>query len=149
MPQQNLIEIARELIDAFNAGDGPRFKKQITADSVYDEVGTQRRMTGAEAWVQTWEQWKISLPDLKGTVTNALVSGDTVVLEVTWEGTHTRALEMPGNSIPASGRRIVTRGSMVLTFEGGRVKESRHYFDMLSLLQLTGAMNQQLRASGR
>ena len=48
----DLIAIARELIDAFNTGDAERFKKHVTADVVYDEVGTQRKMQGADAWVR-------------------------------------------------------------------------------------------------
>ena len=75
MSEQNLIGIARELIDAFNAGDTERFKKHVTADVVYDEVGTQRKMQGADAWVQAWEAWRQALPDVKGTITSAVVTG--------------------------------------------------------------------------
>ena len=83
MSEQNLLGIARELIDAFNAGDAERFKKHVTADVVYDEVGTQRKMQGADAWVQTWEAWRQALPDVKGTITSAVASGSTVVQEIT------------------------------------------------------------------
>jgi steroid delta-isomerase-like uncharacterized protein len=149
MPQANLIDISRELIDAFNAADGQRFKKHIVGDALYDEIGTQRKIHGADAWVQTWEQWRRALPDVKGTVTNAIASGNTVVLEIRWEGTQTGALEMPGSSIPASGKRMITRASMIFGFDGEKVKECRHYFDMLSLLQQIGAAPQQTSVSGR
>jgi steroid delta-isomerase-like uncharacterized protein len=148
MPEQNLIGIARELIDAFNAGDTQRFKKHVTADVVYDEVGTQRKMQGADAWVQAWEAWRQALPDVKGTITSAVISGNTVVQEITWQGTHSGPLPLPGGTIPASGKRQITRASQVLIFEGDRVKESRHYFDMLSLLQQIGAIPQPTGASG-
>ena len=51
MSEQNLIGIARDLIDAFNAKDRERFKRQLTANVVYDEVGTNRKFQGADAWV--------------------------------------------------------------------------------------------------
>ncbi len=46
---------------------------------------------------------------------------------------------MSGRTIPPSGKRQTTRAAQVLTFEGDKIKESRPYFDMLSLLQQIGA----------
>jgi steroid delta-isomerase-like uncharacterized protein len=147
MSEQNLIGIARDVIDAFNAKDGERFKKQLSATVVYDEVGTNRKFQGADAWLQVWEQWRNAFPDVKGTITNAVASGNAVVQEITWQGTQSGPLSLPGRTIPASGKRQITRTSLVLVFEGDRVKESRLYFDMLTLLQQIGAMPQQLGAS--
>jgi hypothetical protein len=79
MSEQILIGVARDLIDAFNAKDSERFKKQLTANVVYDEVGTNRKSQGADAWLQVWEQWRSAFPDVKGTITNAVASGNTVV----------------------------------------------------------------------
>ena len=147
MSEQNLIGIARDLIDAFNAKDGERFKKQLSATVVYDEVGTNRKFQGSDAWLQVWEQWRNAFPDLNGMITNAVASGNTVVQEITWQGTQSGPLSLPGRTIPASGKRQITRTSLVLIFEGDRVKESRIYFDMLSLLQQIGAIPQQAGAS--
>ncbi len=80
------------------------------------------------------------MPDIKGTVTNAFASGDTVALEITWEGTHTGPLEGPGGTIPASGRRQVTPSAFIFTFQADKIKESRNYFDIMTLLQQIGAM---------
>ena len=80
------------------------------------------------------------MPDATGTVTNALASGNTVTLQVTWEGTQTGPLKGPMGTIPASGRRQVTPAAWILTFEGEKIKESHHYFDMLSLLTQIGAI---------
>lgn len=147
MSEQNLIGIARDLIDAFNAKDGERFKKQLAATVVYDEVGTNRKFEGADAWVEVWEQWRKAFPDVQGTITNAIASGNTVVQEITWQGTQSGALSLPSGTIPPSGKTQITRTSLVLVFEGDRVKESRIYFDMLSLLQQIGAISQQAAAS--
>jgi steroid delta-isomerase-like uncharacterized protein len=149
MAEQNLVQAGRELIEAFNSGDGNRFKKYLAADVVYDEVATQRKIQGADAWVQLWEGWRRAMPDVKGTITNTVASGNTVMQEITWDGNQTGPLELPGGTFPASGKRQITRSSHVLIFEGDRVKQCRHYFDVLSLLQQLGAMPQQVRASGR
>ena len=142
MAEQDLIRVARESIDAFNAGDWERSKAALTGDYLYDEVGTQRRIQGADQAIKALQEWKLAMPDAKGTITNALVSGNTVTLEITWEGTQTGPLDGPGGTIPASGKRQVTRAAWVSAIEGTKVKETRHYFDMMALLQQLGAAPQ-------
>ncbi len=136
----DLTSIAREAVEAFNASDWERSKAIMTPDYVYNELGTQRRIQGPEEVVAALKGWKEAMPDVTGTVTNALASGDTVTLQVTWEGTQTGPLEGPSGTIPASGRRQVTPSAWILTFEGEKIKESHHYFDMLSLLTQIGAI---------
>jgi predicted ester cyclase len=79
-----------------------------------------------------------AFPDARGTITNAFSSGDQVVPEVTWEGTQSGELESPQGPIPASNRRVVVRAIQVPTLDDGRIKENRHYFDMMGLLQQIG-----------
>ena len=136
----DLTSIAREAVEAFNASDWERSKAIMTPDYVYTELGTQRRIQGPEEVVAAMQGWKEAMPDAKGTVTNALASGNTVTLQVTWEGTQTGPLEGPTGTIPASGKRQVTPAAWILTFGGEKIKESHHYFDMVTLLVQIGAM---------
>lgn len=138
----DLIAIAREVVDAFNADDLER-SVAPQADGVYNELGTQRRLTGKGEILPALRGWRTAMPDVKGTINNALASGNTVVLEITWEGTQTGPMETPGGTIPASGKRQVTPSTWVFDFEGERIKESRHYFDMVTFLSQIGAMPQQ------
>ena len=142
MAEQDLIRVARENIEAFNAGDWQRVKATLAPDSVYDEVGTQRRLQGADEIIQAFQGWKQAMPDAKGTITNAIASGNTVTQEITWEGTQTGPLMGPGGSLPASGKRQVTRAAQIATIQGDKIKETHHYFDMMSLLQQIGAAPQ-------
>ena len=61
------------------------------------------------------------------------------VLEVTWKGTHTGPLTTAEGTIPASGKRQETPAVCVFTFEGGKINESRMYFDAMTLLNQVGA----------
>ncbi len=140
MAGQDLIKIAREVVDAFNTSDWERTKALMTPDYLYNEVGTRRRIQGPEEVVAALQGWKQAMPDAEGTVTKAFASGNTVTLEITWEGTHTGPLEGPTGTIPASGKRQVTPAAWILTFEGDKIKESHHYFDMVTLLQQIGAL---------
>ena len=140
MAEQDLIKAARGVVDAFNAGDWDACKAALASDSVYDEIGTSRRIQGVAAIIPCWQAWKQAMPDVKGTVNQAFARGNTVVLEVTWKGTQTGPLQGPSGTIPATGKQQTTRASWVLNFDGGKIKDSRHYFDMLSFLQQLGVI---------
>jgi len=134
-----MIKIAREQVDAFNTGDWELLRAGLASDSRYDELGTQRRIEGPEKIVELFKAWKAAFPDGAGTVTSAFASGDTAALEVTWKGTHTGPLTTAEGTIPASGKRQETPAAIFFTFEGDKIKESRHYFDSLTLLKQIGA----------
>ena len=136
---EQMVKIAREQVDAFNTGDWDRVRAGLASDSRLDELGTERKIEGPEKIVEVFKGWKQAFPDAAGTVTSAFASGDTAALEVTWKGTHTGPLETASGTIPPSGKRQETPAAIFSTFEGGKIKESRHYFDSLTLLKQIGA----------
>jgi steroid delta-isomerase-like uncharacterized protein len=139
MMDEDAVKVARGCLDAFNRGDWADVGEFLAADSVYDEFGTRRHIEGAEATVAALQAWKTAMPDAAGTVRNVLASGNTVALEVTWEGTHTGPLETPSGPIAASGRHQRTPGVWSVDVTDGKIRSSRQYFDMLTLLQQIGA----------
>ena len=140
MTEQDLIQAARGVVDKFNASDWEGYEAALASDSLYDEVGTSRRVHGVDKIIPCLQEWKEAMPDVTGEVTSATATGDTVVLEVTWTGTHTGPLQSPGGVIPATSRQQTTRASWLMKFDGGKVEESRHYFDMLSFMQQLGVL---------
>ena len=134
-----IVKLARKQIDAFNAGDWEQLRATLASDSRYDELGTQRKIEGPEMIVELFKGWKKAFPDAVGTVTSAVASGNKVALEVTWKGTHTGPLTTAEGTIPASGKHQETPAAIFFTFEGDKIKESRHYFDSLTLLKQIGA----------
>ena len=60
---------------------------------------------------------------------------------MTWKGTHTGPLVTAEGTIPASGKRQETPGAIFFAFEGGKIKESRQYFDAMTLLKQIGAQS--------
>jgi steroid delta-isomerase-like uncharacterized protein len=134
-----IVKLARRQVDAFNTGDWEQLQAGLAADSLYDELGTQRKFEGPEKIVELFKAWKTAFPDAVGTVTGAIASGNKAALEVTWKGTHTGPLETAEGTIPASGKRQETPAAFLFTFEGDKIKESRHYFDSMTLLKQIGA----------
>ncbi len=133
----NHISHAKELVEAFNGSDWDAVTG-LLGTSTYNEFGTQRELKGPET-VEAMQGWKSAMPDVKGTVSTALEADNQVVLEVSWHGTHTGPLVTPEGEIPPSGKTQTTPGAWVFDFDGDSLRESRHYFDMLTFLQQIGA----------
>jgi steroid delta-isomerase-like uncharacterized protein len=147
MAEQDLIGVARREVEAFNAGDWEQLAQTYTPDAVYDEPGTGRRVEGTDEIREVNRGWKAAFPDATGTITSVSASGNSVTVEVTWEGTQSGPLEGPQGELPPSNRRAVVRAVQILEFSDGRIKENRHYFDMLGMLQQLGAFEQMGAAS--
>ncbi len=138
MGDQDRIKLAKEVVEAFNKEDWDRYMALMGA-GVYNEVGTGRQLRGADI-LEANKGWRKAMPDVKGTVTSAFASGNQTVLEVTWVGTQTGPMDGPGGTLPASGKSQTTPAAWVFEFDGDKIKESRHYFDMMSFMQQIGAM---------
>ena len=136
---QRIEQVARGIVAAHSAGDWSGAKNALAPNGVYQEYGTQRRIEGADAIVQALQGWKTAFPDVQGVVDAALVAGDTAALEVTWRGTHTGPLATANGTLPPSGKPFVLASSWIMDIKGDQIQGSRHYFDILTLLQQVGA----------
>jgi steroid delta-isomerase-like uncharacterized protein len=139
---EDLIAVAREEIEAFNEGDWERLASALASDCVHEEMSTGRRVEGADQIVELNRGWKDAFPDARGTVTDAFACGDRVALCITWEGTQSGALPLPnGGEIPATNRQVTVYGCQVFQVADGKISESRHYFDMLGMLEQLGTVS--------
>src|SRR5207245_10321894 len=100
------VQLAKQNVEAFGKGDWAGFKAPLSEDSIYAELATQRRVQGPDAIVELSKGWREAFPDAKGTITKAVESGDTVVLEIIWEGTHTGELKSAMGPIPATYNKV-------------------------------------------
>jgi steroid delta-isomerase-like uncharacterized protein len=135
---QALIDAAKAPVLAYNDKNWQKLKATITPDFIYDEVATRRKVQGADAVIPLWQGWAQAFPDSKATFNSALVSGDSVVLELTWKGTHRGQLQTPNGPIAATGKPIEVRACAILEMAGEKAKSQRHYFDMATLLEQVG-----------
>jgi steroid delta-isomerase-like uncharacterized protein len=139
---QALTQIAQGLIVAYNDRDWNRVKASITTDFTYDEVATARKVTGADQTIELWKGWAQAFPDSKGTFQGSHVVNDgTVVLEVTWKGTHKGPLQTPTGAIAPTGKPIEVRACAIVEIAGERARLQRHYFDMATLLRQIGVLS--------
>lgn len=136
---QTLTNAAKALILAYNEKNWDKAKASITPDFVYDEVATGRKLTGADQALDAWKGWAQAFPDSKGTFQGTHVADDgTVVLELTWSGTHKGPLQTPKGPISPTGKRIEVRACALVEIAGEKARSQRHYFDMATLFQQIG-----------
>ena len=133
---QALTDAATALIQAYNDKNWDRAKSSITPNFVYEEIATGRRTEGADATLDVWKGWGQAFPDSRATFDRTHVAGnDTVVLELTWRGTHQGPLQTPAGSIAATGKRIEVRAVAIVELSGDRARTQRHFFDMATLFR--------------
>ena len=141
------ITLARKGIEAFNRADWST-TRDLTADGfAYTEFGTGRRTQGADDFIRLAQAWRVAFPDSKGTVTSELESNGIAVLEVTWAGTHTGDLATPmGDKIPPTGKKISIPAVQFVRVSGGKIAETKHYFDLTTMMVQLGLMPAMSRA---
>jgi predicted ester cyclase len=77
-----------------------------------------------------------AFPDLRFEFVNTVVEGNTVVLEVLACGTHDGVLDLPGEApVQPKGAELRLPMTLVLVFDGGRLRTERLYFDQLTMLR--------------
>jgi steroid delta-isomerase-like uncharacterized protein len=136
----SLTNLAKDTVDAFNHRDWDQVRTLLAPNCVYDEVSTGRRLSGHAEILESMKGWTKAFKDAHGTVTSTMERGDTVVLEITYRGTHNGPFEGPEGSIPPSGASVTTRAVEIFECAGGRVTGMRNYFDLHAMLRQIGAI---------
>jgi steroid delta-isomerase-like uncharacterized protein len=135
------IDIARETIECFNAGDWARLRDLHAADCVEEELSTERTLHGFDEMLEAAQGWKRAFPDGRGTVSDCYSDGPVAVLELEWEGTNTGPMDNPdGSHVPATGRSAHVKACQVFEVHDGRVTSTRHYFNLMTIMSQLGVM---------
>ena len=146
---EKMQEVLERQLKAFSQGDWKTYRETLTDRSVFEEEPTARRATGPDEIVRLVEPWLKGFPNCVGRIKEAIGSGDALVAELEWTATHKGTLSGPFGSIQATNKQVRVPAVMVLRFDGERIREGRHYFDLLSLLQQLGIAPQMGAAASR
>ncbi|MCL4863394.1 MAG: ester cyclase [Caldilineaceae bacterium] len=115
------VQLAETLIAAFSAGDWAKWRAIVTDGVVYQEMGTQRRAEGVDAYLQLLQGWKDAFPDSKGTIRNVVNEGEFA-------------------GIPATGKSVTITGINIHRVADGQIQEGWLNWDALGFLQQVGAV---------
>jgi len=132
---RSIVDVAKASVNAYNEKNWEKVRATLTPDCVYEEIATSRKTHGVNDTIALWQGWAKAMPDSKATFDNQIVKDNTVVLEITWRGTHSGPLQTPRGEIAPTGRRFELRACQVVNVSGERANTVRHYFDMNTLFQ--------------
>jgi predicted ester cyclase len=96
-------------------------------------------LRGAADVITAWKGWAAAFPDSKATFEAAHISGNTVILELTWRGTQSGPLRTPSGEIPATGRKIEMRACQIVDVADGKARGIRQYLDLATMMAQLGA----------
>jgi ketosteroid isomerase-like protein len=109
----------------------------VTADDVdFRGPGAQvRGRTEVQAYVQIF---KDAFPDIRRLSTFYVEQGDTAIVELVLEGTHTGPLLSPEGTIPPTGKKVVWKAADFVRVTGGKIIAWHAYWDRVAFATQLG-----------
>ena len=134
MSVDSLMEYQRIWIEGLNRGDVSAGDSAFLPDCVVHITGVAEPIHGVGPWKEFISGFLRAFPDLRITMDEQLVQGDSVAFRWRATGTHTGPL----GPAPATGKRIAISGLIVDQVVGGKVRERWEQFDQPLMLQQLG-----------
>lgn len=135
--ERELIELGERLEEAFNANDWAAYAARMTNDTLFESPRMRGR--GPQEIIEYVKGVKEAYPDMRAKATSVLTSGNTLVRELIWEGTHSGPMQTPQGTIPPTNRRITFKGVVLLEASNdGKVVAVREYYDRAAIMAQLG-----------
>ena len=135
MTDEEKKQIVRGTFDAYNRHDEKAYVAVVADDYKATDIPSGETLRGKQGAREFFHRWSDSFPDGKTTIHGELVSGDTVTVQFTGEGTQSGPL---GPFPPSNKRAKLEFVSVNRVSSGGKVLETTFYYDQLSLLAQLG-----------
>ncbi len=147
-PKRELYEIAastlldsKALIErglkAFNAHDLEAVAREAAPDIVATAPGGVK-LHGPQAVKEYNQTFLTAFPDARIDAKKLIVQGRTVVVEGTFNGTHTGTLKTPMGDVPATGRKVNGEFIQIFEIDRGLVKRNHLMYDQVDLMTQLG-----------
>lgn len=128
------LDVVREWLDALNGRNRVRSQRVWRKDAVWRNRASGQTWNGPEEITTRLWSWLDACPDLRIELTDSFSSGFRGLVEVTWQGTHSRALVTPGGMIAPTGRSLAWSTCYLVGTREGKMASITDYFDAVSLL---------------
>lgn len=124
--------IIRKLYDIAEVQDSAGFTALFTADGYFYDVSAGTKNYGQDIG-KTVDIYATAFPDMHRELGKFTVAGDTVVVELSLNGTHKGSLALPAGTIPPTNKEMHTPCCDVFTLRDGKV-ESFHCYTAATVL---------------
>lgn len=140
-PQNSKVEaearakvIADKVLQFWNEGKVELADEIYTADVVRHDFALNQDFEGLDAQKKLVEGNRITFPDLKLTLIEMDVAGDTLTLMWSISGTNTGPME----NMPPTGKAVEFKGLSLLHTKDGKIIEIWDFYNQLYILQQLG-----------
>ncbi len=134
--EENKAIVRRLNDEVWSKGRLEMIDELIAEDFVATVVGAPDQIRGPQGFREFVVMYREAFPDLRITIDEQIVEGETVVTRWTATGTHEGELM----GMAATGKQATTAGINVNRVAGGKLVEGWGLFDQLGLLQQLGAV---------
>ena len=131
-------ELAEKHVSSFNERAWSQANELYAPDLVMIEpAGTTR---GIEPFLELERGFVTALPDSRMEVTAIIESGNRVVVEGAYSGTHTGPLGTPQGEVPPTGRKLMLPLCDVIEVAAGRITQIHAYYDQMTIAAQLGLL---------
>ena len=82
--------------------------------------------------------FKEAFPDIRRVETNVIEQGDTAIVELRLEGTHTGPMRSPEGTIPPTGKKVVWKAADYVRVANGKIVTWHPYWDRVAFAAQLG-----------
>lgn len=129
----------RSFYQAAEVKDVPKTVSYFTVDGEFNNESTVEKYRG-NTLGKTVEVYARAFPDMHREVYDIYIDGDTIVVELSLNGTHNGPLELPMGMIPATGRKMKTPCCDVFHLRSGKIQVFNCYPSATILLGQIGVL---------
>jgi steroid delta-isomerase-like uncharacterized protein len=112
----------------------------ILASDVLSVMPGAPPMHGVEPFKEYGKAFFDAFPDAAMRIKSVYETGDTIIVEGSFAGTHTQALVGPNGTIPATGKSIDLPYADIFRVRDGKVYYHAVYFDQMTMMMQLGLM---------
>ncbi|HUI01243.1 MAG TPA: ester cyclase [Nitrososphaerales archaeon] len=133
------LALIRARYEAVNAHDWKRLQTLYADSILWNDSGLDEPINGSLAVRRRFEAFARGFPDFRWDLDSLFGQGELMCAEFTFRGTHGGPLPFSSaGSAPVTKKPIRVQGSGVYRVQGGKIVESRVYFDRLAVLDQLG-----------
>ena len=109
----------------------------VMADDV-DFRGPGVQMRGRAELIPYLQIFKEAFPDLRRVSSTVVEQGDTAIVELVLEGTHTGPMRSPEGTIPPTGKKVVWKAADFVRVTDGKIAVWHPYWDRVAFAAQLG-----------
>ena len=142
MSKEELEQLDDRGMSAWDAHDAEAFVGLLSDDFVLNDWTIEEPIRDKERVRQYFNTWMTAFPDMRVKQTSRVIGDDAVAAEIEFTGTNSGPLQMAGNQIPPTNRRVTGRGTYVARVRDGKVVEFSAHPDAAGMMMQLGLMPQ-------